>query len=32
MNTSDICKSELVERNKETTHKCEGINNSTLWN
>jgi hypothetical protein len=25
-----MCKSELVERNKETAHKCEGINSSAL--
>jgi hypothetical protein len=30
MNKSDICKSELVERNKETTYKYKGINSSAL--
>jgi hypothetical protein len=29
-NKSDICKSELVERNKETIYKYEGINSNTF--
>jgi hypothetical protein len=29
-NRSDMCRSELVERDKETAHKCEGINSSAL--
>jgi hypothetical protein len=26
-----MCKSELVERDKETTYKYKGINSSALW-